>query len=101
MFCCSVIEKPDNFTNNVFSFVLVSFFRFQISMNEFVPETHKLMCETEKLKFVNEVYKGKVNSFEPQVSGQVARRSCRPKPASCRRNFRSSFLVWRITIRKN
>lgn len=29
-------------------------------MNEFVPETHKLMCETEKLKFVNEVYKGKI-----------------------------------------
>ena len=42
-------------------------------MNEFVPETHKLMCETEKLKFVNEVYKGKINAFEPNVSGQVAR----------------------------
>ena len=51
-------------------------------MNEFVPETHKLMCETEKLKFVNEVYKGKINSFEPKVSGQVARRSCSPKTSS-------------------
>ena len=77
MFCCSVIEKPDIFTYNVFSF-----FRLQISMNEFVPETHKLMCETEKLKFVNEVYKGKINSFEPKVSGQVARRSCSPKTSS-------------------
>ena len=62
------IQKPDIFTY-VFSFVLVSFFRLQISMNEFVPETHKLMCETEKLKFVNEVYKGKFHSFEE---------SCRP-----------------------
>lgn len=79
MFCCSVIEKPDIFTYNVFSLVLFSFFRLQISMNEFVPETHKLMCETEKLKFVNEVYKGKINSFEPKVSCQVARGSCRPK----------------------
>ena len=77
MFCCCVIEKPDIFTYNVFSF-----FRLQISMNEFVPETHKLMCETEKLKFVNEVYKGKINSFEPKVSGQVARRSCSPKTSS-------------------
>lgn len=56
-------------------------------MNEFVPETHKLMCETEKLKFVNEVYKGKINSFEPKVSGQVARKSFRPKPVSCRPKF--------------
>ena len=79
MFCCSVIEKPDIFTYNVFSLVLFSFFRLQISMSEFVPETHKLMCETEKLKFVNEVYKGKINSFEPKVSGQVAQGSCRPK----------------------
>lgn len=79
MFCCSVIEEPDIFNYNVFSLVLLSFFRLQISMNEFVPETHKLMCETEKLKFVNEVYKGKINSFEPNVSCQVARNSCRPK----------------------
>ena len=91
MFCCSVIEKPDIFTYKVFSLVLFSFFRFQISMNEFVPETHKLMCETEKLKFVNEVYKGKINSFEPKVSGQVARRSCRPKPALCRPKFSEFF----------
>ena len=91
MFCCSVIEKPDIFTYNVFSLVLFSFFRLQISMNEFVPETHKLMCETEKLKFANEVYKGKINSFELKVSGQVARGSCRPKPASCRPKFSEFF----------
>jgi len=32
--------------------------RLKISINEFVPETYKLMNATEKVKFVNDIYKG-------------------------------------------
>lgn len=33
-------------------------FRLKISINEFVPETYKLMNASEKVKFVNDIYKG-------------------------------------------
>lgn len=35
-------------------------YRLPISINEFVPETYKLMNSSEKIKFVKEVYKGEL-----------------------------------------
>ena len=40
------------------SAVFLRSFRPKISINEFVPETYKLMNATEKVKFVNDIYKG-------------------------------------------
>lgn len=43
-------------------YTVLSYFlyRLPISINEFVPETYKLMNSSEKIKFVKEVYKGEL-----------------------------------------
>ena len=42
-------------------------FRLKISINEFIPETYKLMNATEKVKFVNDIYKGESLSLSSPV----------------------------------
>lgn len=44
-----------NFVSNA---IFLCGFRLKTSINEFIPETYKLMNATEKLNFVNDIYKG-------------------------------------------
>lgn len=47
--------------------ICLGWFRLKISINEFIPETYKLMNATEKVKFVNDIYKGESLSLSSPV----------------------------------